>query len=69
VKTNTWRGLTNSERWSCNVGSTFGTSSTPQLYSARLPKGTYDINVNGILSDTVSGGSDSYVCRPDDHRR
>jgi hypothetical protein len=45
-----------------NAGTTFSTSSVPQLYSAKLPKGTYDVNVTGILSDAGSGGSDSYLC-------
>jgi hypothetical protein len=43
------------------VGTAYPTG-TPQLYTANIPKGSYDIDLSGLVLESGSGGSDSYQC-------
>jgi hypothetical protein len=44
-----------------SVGATFPGGAT-RIFSAKVPKGTYDVGIAGIVSDQTTGTSDSYTC-------
>jgi len=44
-----------------STAETFAADST-HFFSAKVPKGTYDVGVTGVVTDAPSGGTDTYAC-------
>ena len=43
-------------------GKTFNTTNPVHLFTAKVPKGTYEVGLSGLLLDQAGGSTDNYTC-------
>lgn len=49
-------------------GKTYNTTNPVHLFTAKVPKGTYEVGLSGIVLDQSGGGTDNYTCLLADKR-